>query len=218
METFTTRYKVTIAGHSYVKWLEHFIINDEVDLMGKIDTCFGLYKEDIDVEFFAKPGAQLFQLKCETHLLLKDLPDIMILIIGGNDMDGGGANPVELAAQVFRYGEYIIGKGVKFLAFMQVIQRLNRNNDFKEYAEQYNERLKSLCKEHPKLRFWNLHRINVKDLRRDGVHLNNRGNYFLYNGIKSCIRHAISHIEEGTPCIHEVESIKLRGGKRYRVR
>ena len=101
---------------------------------------------------------------------------------------------------------------------MEVVERINRKKDFKENADHYNERLKSMCKEHLKLRFWNLNRIGIKDLRKDGVHLSNRGNYFLYNGIKSCIRHAISHLEDATPCIHEVESVKIRGGKRYRVR
>ena len=111
MESFTNKYNITIAGHSYVKWLEDFIINDEVDMLGKIDTSFGLYKEDIDVKFHAKPGAQLFQLQCEAHLMLKTKPDIIILIVGGNDIDGGGANSVELALKVYRFGEYLVGKG-----------------------------------------------------------------------------------------------------------
>ena len=215
MDLFSLRFKVAIAGHSYVKWLHQFILHDNVDLIGKIDTCFGIYKEDVEVEFHPLPGATLFELKCKTHAILKNNPDIMIIIIGGNELDRAIAEPCELAREVYAYGEYLVSKGVKYVSFMQVVER-NTNKDFGVRSELYNSRMRAMTRESPWIRLWDLRRIGLKDLRPDGVHLNNRGNYFLYNGIKSCIRHAISHIADGTPCIHDCERIKLRGGKRCR--
>lgn len=216
MDGFSKEYAITIAGHSYVKWLLHFIENDDENVMGRLDTSFGLYKENLNVKFHARPGATLFQLKCETYLICKPEVDIIILIIGGNDLDNGH-NPFELAVKVYKYAEYLLSKGIKFVAILQIIER-NVGNSFKEKAEAYNRRLKALTNEHPKMRFWELRRISLSDLRKDGVHLTGRGNYFLYNSIKSCIRHALSHVIEDSPCVHQDETMKLRGGKNRRTR
>ena len=218
MEAFDTQYRVIIAGHSYVKNLNNFILTDEVDDMGRINTSFGMYKEEISVSFHPLPGARLFQLQCETHKLLKLKPDIAILIVGGNDLDRGQANPTELAAQIYRYGEYLISRGIKFVGLMPIVERVTKTDNFKELADQYNSRMEAMCSKHPNISFRSLKRIGIKELRNDGVHLNNRGNYFLYNAVKSCIRHAISHIVEKSPCVHDSAITQLRGGKRYRVR
>ena len=216
MDNFSREYNITVAGHSYVKWLRQFILNDTVDVMGRINTSFGIYKENVTIDFHARPGANMFDLKRDTHLMIRKKIDILIMIIGGNDLSSGNIQPCELAVQVFRYAEYLLSKDVKFIVAMQVIERNIRG--FKENADSYNARLKALMKNHPQMRFWDLRRISPSDLRGDGVHLNNRGNYFLYNAVKASIRHALEHISEGSACIHDIETVKLRGGKKSKKR
>ena len=211
MDTFSERFHITIAGHSYVKWLRNFIVTDRVDVLGKINMNFGIYKEDVSVTFHARPGATLFDLQCGAHMILKRKIDVIILIVGGNDLQKPSNDPCELAVKVFNYAKYLISKGVKFVVVMQVVERNVEN--FKGRADLYNMRIKAMLKDQPQMRFWELRRISPKDLRGDGIHLNNRGNYFLYHGVKACIRHALTHIIEESPCIHDVEMVKRRGGK-----
>ena len=63
MDNFSREYNITVAGHSYVKRLQ-FILNDTVDVMGRINTSFGIYKENVTIDFHARSGANLFDLKC----------------------------------------------------------------------------------------------------------------------------------------------------------
>ena len=211
MDSFSRKFHITIAGHSYAKWLRHFIINDRIDTLGKINMNFGIYKENVSITFHARPGATLFDLQCGTHMILQRKIDIIILLSGGNDLQRDKVDPCELAVRTFNYAEYLLSKGIKFVAVMQVVER--KVDQFKGKADLYNMRLKSMMKDQPKMRFWELRRIGTKDLRGDGIHLNNRGNYFLYHGIKSCILHAITHLIEESDCIHQVEMVKRRGGK-----
>ena len=97
MDTFSKKFHITIAGHSYVKWLRHFITNDQVDSLGKINVNFGIYKEDVSITFHARPGATLFDLQCGTYMLLQRKIDVIILITGGNDLTKESVDPCDLA-------------------------------------------------------------------------------------------------------------------------
>ena len=151
---------IAICGHSHVKWLKHFIDNDEVDELGKINENFGIYMENISVKFLGFPGATIGRLKANTTKLTNLKPNVIILIIGGNDLDRDTGDPCQIAIDVFEYALSLISQSTKFVCIGQVIERATNTRHIGNKIECYNQRLRSLCKNVPNIRFWEHDRIN----------------------------------------------------------
>ena len=77
--------KAAIVGHSYVSWLQNFIINDKQDELGKINLDLGIYKETLEVKYYAKPGGPLdrirkfIQLNSTVYINLFETPHLPYL-------------------------------------------------------------------------------------------------------------------------------------------
>ena len=216
--------RAVIVGHSHVSWLEKFIKNDSHDEMGKINLTFGIYKENIEVKFCPKPGATMGKILTITPSFLNLSPHIVVLVIGGNDLDRSSGEPVKLAVEVVNYAKELLSKGVKFVVLCEIPQRFTNTPMIGEKIKCYNSRLHAICKAEPNIRYWehrrlrtNIQRSRSSVLRPDGVHLNNKGNYFLYHSLKNALCHAMTHVFHNSPCVHDLEYEK-RGGTKQRNR
>ena len=104
-------------------------------------------------------------------------------------------------------------KGVKFICIGEIFDRTNGNTSFTAKKDCFNQRINVLCSNHPHIRIWGHRRIDHSSIKADGVHLTNRGNYFLYNSIRGSIRHSLNHLASNSGCFNENDTKQLRGGK-----
>ena len=126
---------------------------------------------------------------------------------------------------MIRLAKELLTKGVKFVNLCEVLMRNTKTYQIHEKIRYYNARLEAMCQAEPNIRFWEHRRLRVSILkspntvlRNDGVHLTNKGNYFLYYSLKNAALDAMSHVIDNSPCVHETETEKKRGGTRQRKR
>lgn len=160
---------VGIIGHSYVKRLERFILQNPVYK----NLC--LNEDRIKVCFRGQGGLSVCGLVNSPRLCTFPIvPSLCFLEIGGNDATTRPANVI--AQDIWSYANYLIhGLGVKNVIIGQLLRRDPRKSPLGYNTEvlQINKHLDQLTANHDQVHFWK-HRgfwDNLSYLGRDGVHL-----------------------------------------------
>lgn len=189
--------KALILGHSFVRRFQLFL-DQGVDHR----TVPGLNLSSVDIHFEGIGGrtvSKIFAYDLEYVRALQ--PEIIILEIGSNDLCEVGVRPETVGSNV----ESLVSTLHKVCqaAFIVVCQTIHRTTlpshcpDYNSSVEILNNYLEVVLEPLSFAEFWHhkgLRQPNVPILRRDGVHLNDHGNYALYHSYRGAILFAIQHI------------------------
>ena len=218
--------RVAVVGHSYVRRLKSFIEADD-DVLGRVNMAFDLYRENVAVKFFFKSGCDIEQF--HSHLkqsVLAYHPKIVIVILGGNDLDDDETDPVGVAADIVQLAEEFQSNN-NFVIISQILDRPQPRipaDIFKIKARICNSKIVDKIQHSNKIIFWTHIRLNNCNthMHRDGVHLNNKGNFLYYKSLKRALSHVLSHVANGTGCTCPAEypgpRQRARAGRRHRRR
>ena len=121
------------------------------------------------------------------------VPDIVISLLGGNDLDGEFPSPPEtVGSQLGRLGDELLALGVR--------RKKWRHLDYDTGATRVassNTALQSACEGRRGLFYWRhkyLWNSPAKVFRQYGVHLFDIGNFRLFRSIRGAIFRAVSRI------------------------
>ena len=185
----SARVRVLVMGHSYVHWLERFAADQS-----KLPNSRNLLFDQCDVVYIGVRGATVDKLRSQSNLreVRRLSPDVVILHVGGNDIDQGVA-PQMIGMQVYQLARELIRLDIKRVIVCQVIRRnqwrhLVYDEGVKSVSD-INEFLMAACDGDYGVSFWK-HRSEL--FRQDGVHLNELGNIKFIKSIKGAILQAIT--------------------------
>ena len=193
---------VVILGHSYVRRLKEFIDAGTYT----VDHEFNIQNKKIDVRYISIPGAKTQTIQDIVDDMFYKKRFLIILMIGGNDLDGSKGEPGITADKIIHIAKDLQKRGTKYVIISQIIQR-DKGMYVNEKIDECNLRLTVLCSLEDKIIFWAHPRINGvrKYLLGDKTNLNQRGNYILYRGLRNGIIHVLKHCENGEPCCCSVK-------------
>ena len=179
---------------------------------------FDIYQEEIEVIYAYRGGGSVKDVK---DLILDIVVkqgrkiDLVVIVAGGNDLDhrGAEAEAVCVAGRMKELAEELVTPPyplVRFVTICQIVPReLTRRiniGEFNERAKDYNNLVRDWAENSSHVTFWSHPRINnSRTIMADGVHLNAKGNFFLYSSIKKSIAHTIGHIAAGEGCTCRAE-------------
>ena len=130
------------------------------------------------------------------------VPDIVVTLLGGNDLDGKFPPPPEaVGLQLGRLGDELLALGVRQACLCQIERRKKwRHFDFDTGAARVasaNTALQSACEGRRGLFYWShkyLWNSSAKVFRQDGVHLSDIGNFRVFRSIRGAIFRPVSRI------------------------
>ena len=187
---------VLIWGHSFVRRLEHFCLENEAL------HNMSLTPETHLMFFKSRSGAKATHARSDFKVAVQVDADMVILDIGTNDLDSQRLPPAELAKEVFNIAKTLLDTcgDVKVVIILEVLFRSvtrsgpNSNPSFAADAHQYNNGIKALVNQQENrddapVRFW--HHKGLVDqwpsYLSDGVHLNDEGMWKYQRSIKRAI-------------------------------
>lgn len=121
--------------------------------------------------------------------------DVVVVVCGGNDLGGEMAPELLVDTLVDRY-KY----SARVVVFCNETVRDSSKNsrvptDYPELLRRFNERLRTRCAEAAHLIRWRHMNIGPRQLRSDGVHLNDGGQFRLFLSLRSAINHAVKVLD-----------------------
>ena len=189
---------VLVLGHSHAYWLGAFIeyagLLDDLERLGYTCTVLFMGRRGASIQTFREPATI-------TRISAR-VPDIVITLLGGNDLDGKSPPPPEaVGLQLGRLGDELLALGVRQVCLCQIERRKKwRHFDFDTGAARVasaNAALQSACGGRRGLFYWShkyLWNSPAKVFRQDGVHLSDIGNFRLFRSIRGAIFRAVSRV------------------------
>lgn len=171
--------KLSVLGHSYVRRLMEDV-NKPSNRWGNLN----LRESEVVVDFLGKGGGTVHDLTSpvfSSHLTDKQ-PDVVLLQIGGNDVDCRGADPLKIAGSIVSVSEWMVfGFGVRHVCIMQLLFRQNTRHIpvdvYNHRVRVVNQELKSRLADLSAIHYHKhrgLKNCAVDIFLPDGVHLNRR--------------------------------------------
>ena len=189
---------VLVLGHSQAYWLGAFIesagLLDDLERLGYTCTVRCMGRRGASIKTFREPATI-------TRISAR-VPDIVITLLGGNDLDGKSPPPPEaVGSQLGRLGDELLALGVRQVCLCQIERRKKwRHFDFDTGAARVasaNAALQSACGGRRGLFYWShkyLWNSPAKVFLQDGVHLSDIGNFRLFRSIRGAIFRAVSRV------------------------
>lgn len=181
-----------VLGDSHVFWLERFVASSAI----RFGTGSAVEGTDCRFRFAGFRGGNVASVsddRAVAQLLELELPRIVIISLGGNDVYSGREHVLKVGMRLFELAQALVAKGVSQVVVCQVVRRQSvRPISLDEGAKrvlEINEFLGAVCDtEH--LSFWR-HRgfwqSQRNIFRGDGVHFNDLGNYKLWRSVKGAV-------------------------------
>ena len=110
---------VVILGHSYVRRLKEFIDAGTYT----VDHEFNIQNKKIDVRYISIPGAKTQTIQDIVDDMFYKKRFLIILMIGGNDLDGSKGEPGITADKIIHIAKDLQKRGTKYVIISQIIQR-----------------------------------------------------------------------------------------------
>lgn len=186
-----------ILGHSFVHRL-HSFIEEERDARTRPD--FGL----TNIHWHGIGGRTVPRLiQHDLGLLNYVQPNVVILIIGSNDLSNPHLHPTSIGSNI----DDLVNRlhfdfGVSFIVVNQVHKRtVQPHPHYNDHVDIINNYLSVVIDQYPYAKFWK--NVGLKDphpnLLRDGVHLNAVGQYKFYRSVRGAIIKASSILGTHVP-------------------
>jgi len=192
--------KVLILGHSFVRRFQFFLYE------GLDSRTFpGLDLSSVEIHFLGIGGRTVAKILAFDLDHVRALqPDIVVLEIGSNDLCEAGHRPETVGSSI----ESLVCKlheecNVAFIVLYQVIHRATLPSHCPRYnssVDTLNKYLDVVLEPLSFAEFWRhkgLREPKITVLRRDGIHLNDQGNYVLYRSYRGAILFALQRITLG---------------------
>lgn len=206
VEMEETKVSALIWGHSFVRRVKNF-----GDTFRGFDSDLGL--TDMQITWKGTGGLKFWEVENDTSEIESLQPEIVFLLMFGNDLDFPLVEPEDLARRALAFGRRLTDLGVKKVIFSMVLPRnLPRYSSSEHYnykAVKFNQTMADNLL-HPsstrrKVRFidnryiWLWHRRIMKPNLPDGVHLSKFcGNRQLYYNIKRALSRSARDLRVGT--------------------
>ena len=162
-----------------------------------------------------------------TSCIIEYDPQVVVLVMGGNDLDTEEADPGEVATAIVILAKELACEN-RYVIVTQILNRIKPRISadlYKIKVRICNHLIAEKSKMFRNVLFWSHIRLNNCNthMHRDGVHLNRKGNYLLYKSIKSSLAHVLKkHIPFGTCCTcppaYPGPQQRARAGRRHRRR
>lgn len=182
-----------ILGHSFVRDLSNYVSQSQVR------SNLGLSPSARSVVLTGRPGMLLCHLRESLQQVIAGTPDVVLLDIGGNDIDNGRVPGHALATQLFTFCRQLLASGVKVVVILEVPYRARvcrgtwrTVGQMNEAITRFNAMCQALCRSSPgaRIRFWHhdgmVHQWG-QYLKRDGVHFNDRGMAKYFRSVRSAV-------------------------------
>ena len=193
---------IQIFGHSYVKRLKNFL-RDHTQLRFNLNlNSYPL------VQYSGYPGAVVDTLRSNLTDVIDFSPDIVILLIGTNDLYWPEVTPTSLTSAILDLADSCIYMcNVKKVVVCQILHRQPSDTcKYRVNTEWFNgrvdatnqmlsSRIQSLHHDH--VIFWRLKGFwsptaQLQAFSPDGVHLSDAGHRKLYNNIRAAVVHTLN--------------------------
>lgn len=184
--------KTVIIGHSFVRDLGIYVAQS----ISRSNLNLSLSERS--VEIWGRGGLLLSNLRSYWASVINTAPDVVLLDIGGNDIDCGRLPINVLATHLLSFCRLLLTEyRVKVVVILEVPYRARVCRGHWRSARQLNDAIHrfnsmclSMCNSFPgqRVRFW--HHVGLVDgwqqyLKRDGVHLNKLGMAKYYRSVRS---------------------------------
>lgn len=187
--------KVLILGHSFVRRFAAFIAQS-VDKRVKNNLDLS---ESAQIALQGVGGRTVDKINVfDLQRVRKVQPDIVILEIGSNDLCPRDAKPEIVGSKIETLVQHLHAHfNVRFIVVCRTVARAACPRDNPSYNDRVallNQYLDVVLEAIPFAEFWRhkgLRKPNVSVLSKDGVHLNNRGQYALYRSYRGAILYAL---------------------------
>ena len=197
---------VAIIGSSHVARLKDFCVGSD---SAHIDD--GLNLGDVDVAWFGRRGGMIDTVwNRDLKRIIAFAPESIVIILGGNDLDN--ANGARVAGDRTASGLIALAQILRKwtpandVYICGILPRLKPRSvdpsDYAQVVQSCNDTLQLLLngsdlsqQAYPGVHYWRIRRLmysrkkNV--FQRDGTHLNNLGNIWLYYNIQHAVRFAL---------------------------
>ena len=146
------------------------------------------HQEARKIEIDKFPGAHANKIRhCVQYSLQEFQPDTLVIIAGANDItydsQAGNADAKQIAVKVTNIARDALAKGIRDVHVFGITQR--RNTQFGQLIKQTNLELRLLCGE-LHINYVDTGDIYLRDIDRDGIHLNGQGTKKLTRKILRC--------------------------------
>ena len=178
---------VIILGHSFVRRMKEFLES----VNNKLTSIDFNLKDVARISIHGIGGGTVRKLRLlDLNNVVAKRPDFVLFEIGTNDLT---TMSPEIVAQEINticddlHAEFNVHK----IVVSQIIYRKN-NPQFNKLVDTCNNLVSALIRDKSHAHFWihkGLKNPSLDILRRDGVHLNERGNYALYRNYRGAILH-----------------------------
>ena len=193
-------HKVLILGHSFVRRLNVFLHQSR-----DRRTVPGFDLSSVDLSFLGVGGRTVPKTLQFDIAKVKALqPEIIILELGSNDLCSVGRHPESVGSDIEHLVSFLHDHcGAAFVVACQVIHRSNTSTHIPDYnvkVDVLNQYLQVVLEPLVYADFWyhrGLRNPSIPVLCRDGVHLNDHGNYTLYRSYRGAILFALKQISGG---------------------
>ena len=192
--------KILVLGDSHVYWLGAF--GDAVGSRACLrDFTVGV--QPCAVKFMGLRGGSVTSIRSPEVMsrVCAYQPDVVILSLGGNDLDKRYANTEAVTANLQLLMMELLAIGAQRVAVCQLVRRRKWHNFSYDVGcarvQQVNEWVAEFCKRTEGVFYWRHKRIwnSTRDMfRSDGVHMSDIGNYRLFRSIRGVIIKAVGQV------------------------
>ena len=190
-------------GHSFVHRYSTWVQNNPRYKDG------GLRNGELNMLYHGEGGAKVERLLHQDNLQVVEslAPDAVIVEVGTNDLADEGYRPSDLLQQVLKLINELKDRRVRYICVCSVIYRgKNAKRTCEGYQGKvvaYNLQAAARINRLPNCMFWKhpgfWKNINECVVKKDKVHLNDLGQYKLYNSLRSvCMR----IVRRTRPCLY----------------
>ena len=183
---------VLILGHSFVRRFKEYLLETEDQ---REHEHFDIAQEPVNIVFHGVGGRTVEKIETfDTPAVQKLRPNTIILEVGTNDLTN--LKPDVLATQIVSLVQLMhFQQNVKTILVCQIIQRTRQPRaTFNDDVQRCNTMLAQKLKQLPFAYFWRHKGLNnpgINVLKKDGVHLNQKGNYILYRSYRGAILNSL---------------------------
>ena len=187
-----------VLGDSHVCWLEQFVSWSGI----RFETGLSFVGTDCHFKLAGFRGGHVSSVRDDNavvRLLELQMPSIIVLCLGGNDVYGSLEPVLTVGMHLYEYAQSLIARSVSHVVVCQTVRRQFSWKEGTQLVLDVNEFMKAVC-DTECLSFWS-HRQFCQSqryiFRGDGVHFNDLGNYKLWRSVKGAVFVPES---PGSPC------------------
>ena len=188
--------RILVIGDSHVARLSEFLLSTPRDYEELVSLDMGL---GADIVFHGVGGRTTAKMgRCDLQSVRDLDPNVIILMVGGNDLCDSHASPLRTASDIHDLAVTLVNMGRCRHVFACSIPPRATYPDvlppFPNRVFQCNNILRDLLMPEEEITYWKIHGLHNPAepiFLWDDIHFNSKGNYKLYRGIRGAVISAL---------------------------